>query len=183
MRSCCATPRVGWTLDLRKTYFGFLSEARQKSGGASFQGFFNNIDKDAFDNATDTERLAIEATGLRKPYKAKELPKPIGPGQEWTTGELVQFCESEAQEGGEFQERPERCYAAARCVVCHRFGGDGGATGPDLTQVAGRFGVKDLVESIVEPSKVVSDQYRASIVLTDDGQDLRRPDRQRANGK
>ena len=67
-------------------------------------------------------------------------------------------------------ENGKRAFAAARCVVCHRFGGDGGATGPDLTQAAGRFGVKDLVEAIVEPSRVVSDQYRASVIATDSGQ-------------
>jgi putative heme-binding domain-containing protein len=55
-------------------------------------------------------------------------------------------------------------------VGCHRFGGDGGATGPDLTQAAGRFGLKDLVEAIVEPSRAVSDQYRASIIATNSGQ-------------
>jgi putative heme-binding domain-containing protein len=54
-------------------------------------------------------------------------------------------------------------------VVCHRFGEDGGATGPDLTQAAGRFQLKDLVEAVVHPSKVVSDQYRASVVQTADG--------------
>jgi putative heme-binding domain-containing protein len=66
-------------------------------------------------------------------------------------------------------ERGQRTFAAARCVVCHRFGEDGGATGPDLTQAAGRFQLKDLVEAMVHPSKVVSDQYKASIVQTADG--------------
>ena len=51
-----------------------------------------------------------------------------------------------------------KTYAAARCIVCHRFAGDGGATGPDLTQLAGRFNIKDLSESILLPSKVISDQ-------------------------
>ena len=60
-----------------------------KSGGASYQGFINNMEKDAFANASDAERLAIEAAGLRKPFKPKELPKPIGPGKEWTTADLV----------------------------------------------------------------------------------------------
>jgi putative heme-binding domain-containing protein len=50
--------------------------------------------------------------------------------------------------------------------VCHRVGGEGGATGPDLSQVAGRFGIKELAEALVEPSKVVSDQYKASVVRT-----------------
>jgi putative heme-binding domain-containing protein len=43
------------------------------------------------------------------------------------------------------------------------------ATGPDLTQLAGRFNVRDLTEAIIEPSKVISDQYRGSTVVTKDG--------------
>lgn len=64
----------------------------------------------------------------------------------------------------------QRTFSAARCVVCHRFGGDGGATGPDLTQAAGRFGLKDLSEAIIDPSKVVSDQYRGTAIATTGGQ-------------
>lgn len=52
--------------------------------------------------------------------------------------------------------------------MCHRFGTDGGATGPDLTQVAGRFGLKEMAEALVEPSKVISDQYKASVIQTTD---------------
>ena len=63
----------------------------------------------------------------------------------------------------------ETMYKAARCVVCHRFAGDGGSTGHDLTQAAGRFTLKDLTESIIDPSKVVSDQYKTTIVETKGG--------------
>ena len=63
-----------------------------------------------------------------------------------------------------------RAFAASRCIVCHRFDGDGGATGPDLTNVAGRFSFRDLGESLIEPSKVVSDQYRSSLVETTGGE-------------
>src|SRR5262249_45826869 len=96
----------------------------------------------------------------------KELPKPIGPGKEWTTADVVAL-EAKLKSGRNFKSG-ERAFAAARCIVCHRVGGDGGATGPDLTQVAGRFGIKEIAESIVEPSKVVSDQYKASVVRTAD---------------
>jgi putative heme-binding domain-containing protein len=159
--------RKGWTLDERKYYFGWLSEARKRTGGASYQGFINNIEKEAFDNATDTERLAIEAAGLRKPFQVKALPKPQGPGHEWKVDDLVTFAGPRLK-GRDFKNG-QKMFGAARCIVCHRFNGEGGATGPDLSQAAGRFNLHDLVESIVEPSKVVSDQYRASIVSTADG--------------
>ena len=56
----------------------------------------------------------------------------------------------------------------ATCDRSGRVGGEGGATGPDLSNVAGRFGVRELAEALVEPSKVVSDQYKASVVRTAD---------------
>ena len=55
------------------------------------------------------------------------------------------------------------------CAACHRFGVEGGGVGPDLTAVAGRFSVHDLLESIVEPSKVISDQYAAISIATTNG--------------
>jgi putative heme-binding domain-containing protein len=155
---------VGWNLDRWKVYFASLEEARTKSGGSSYKGFLTNIEKDAFANASDADRLAIEAAGLRKPYRPKELPKAVGPGREWATADVVAL-EAKLKSGRNFKNG-ERAFAAARCVVCHRVGGEGGATGPDLTQVAGRFGVRELAEALVEPSKVVSDQYKASIVRT-----------------
>ena len=63
-------------------------------------------------------------------------------------------------------------FAATRCVLCHRFAGDGGATGPDLTQLASRFNIDALTEAIMQPSKVISDQYKASTVLTTDGRQI-----------
>ncbi len=159
--------KEGWTLDQRKAYFRWLDKARGWSGGASYQGFINNIDKDAYDNANDIERLAVEAAGARKRTPVKELPKPNGPGHDWTLTDLLKASET-GQTGRNFANG-QRAFAAARCVLCHRFAGEGGATGPDLTQAAGRFGFKDLVEATIDPSKVVSDQYRANVVATTNG--------------
>ncbi len=159
---------AGWNLDLRKQYFTFLRRAHEWAGGASFDGFLNNIEKDAFENATDAERLAIEATGARTPYKAPVLPKPQGPGHAWKKEDVLALTGTKLKSGRSF-ENGQRTFAAARCVVCHRFGGEGGATGPDLTQAAGRFSAKDLAEAILEPSKIISDQYRASVIETDSG--------------
>lgn len=156
-----------WTIDQRKAFFTALNEARTRSGGASYQGFLNNIEKDAYENAKDTDRLAIEALGLRKPAKAVSLPKPAGPGKAWTLDELAGLTK-DGFKGRNFANG-KKSFASARCVVCHRFNGEGGATGPDLSQVVGRFSPKDLAESIVDPNKVISDQYRASTIETNSG--------------
>jgi putative heme-binding domain-containing protein len=159
--------RFGWTLEQRKEYFDFLANARMKSGGASYQGFIDNIRKEALENASPAERKALEGELSLAPIQTEALPKPEGPGREWTLPELVKLTEQGLS--GRSYDHGQRTFAAARCVVCHRFGGEGGATGPDLTNVAGRFSYKDLSEAIVDPSKVVSDQYRASVVQTTDG--------------
>jgi putative heme-binding domain-containing protein len=161
---------VGWNLQRWQVWYGFLKEAQTKAGGASFQGFLRNIEKDAYANMTDTDRLAVEASKLRPAYRPKELPKPTGPGKEWTTADLVAL-EPKLKSGRNFKNG-EKAFAAARCVVCHRFGSDGGATGPDLTQAAGRFSLKDLSEAIVEPNRVISDQYKASVIETKGGKSV-----------
>jgi putative heme-binding domain-containing protein len=160
--------RDGWTLADRKAYFEFLDRARRWSGGASFGNFIKNIDNEAFDNATDAERLALEATGARKPFTPPELPKPQGPGRAWAMPEILNAAEQGLKRGRDFKNG-QKMFAAARCVLCHRFAGEGGATGPDLTQLAGRFNLKDLTESILDPGKVVSDQYKAVTIATSDG--------------
>jgi putative heme-binding domain-containing protein len=56
-----------------------------------------------------------------------------------------------------------------RCAVCHRFGGIGRDVGPDLTTITSRFKKADILDSILWPSKVVSDQYQAEMFERNDG--------------
>lgn len=163
--------RAGWTTALRRGYFEWFGRAQKWSGGNSYQKFLVNISNDAFAKATDQDRHALEALGLRNPPPVpKELPKPTGPGGDYSVDAILKRT-NEGLKGRDY-ENGKKMYAAARCVVCHRFAGDGGSTGPDLTQAAGRFALKDLVEAIIEPSKVISDQYKTVILSTDEGQTI-----------
>ncbi len=72
------------------------------------------------------------------------------------------------------QRQPPSAAAGARgiekaCSACHRFGAMGNNLGPDLTTLNSRFQKKDIVESILWPSKVISDQYEVTMVQTKDG--------------
>ena len=120
--------RDGWTGDQRVFYFSWLRDEHKKQGGRSFQKFLDNIEQEAYENATDADQFAVDAAGLHKPYKPEELPLPLGPGQEYTVDALVAL--SSAQPAGRNFVAGKRAFAAARCVVCHRFESDGGATGP-----------------------------------------------------
>jgi putative heme-binding domain-containing protein len=55
------------------------------------------------------------------------------------------------------------------CVQCHRFGGEGGNVGPDLTGVGKRVAANALLESILLPSKVIAEEYATHAFETDDG--------------
>lgn len=159
--------KAHWTPEARKIYFSWFDRARTWSGGASYIKFLNNIDREAFESMPEADRILVEASGARKPYKAPELPKPTGPGKDYSLDELIELSKTDMK-GRDFKNG-QKMYSAARCVVCHRFGGDGGATGPDLTQAAGRFNFKDVAEAIIDPSKVVSDQYKTTQIETKDG--------------
>jgi putative heme-binding domain-containing protein len=157
--------RYGWTLEQRKRYFAYLNEAGKKSGGASYGGFINNIRKEAMARTSEAERKALAAN--TPPPKPTELPKPKGPGKHWTLSELSAVTQNGLS--GRSFENGRIAFSSSRCIVCHRFDGNGGATGPDLTNVAGRFSYRDLAESLVDPNKVISDQYRGSTIETKDG--------------
>ncbi|MCA9204413.1 MAG: c-type cytochrome, partial [Planctomycetales bacterium] len=57
------------------------------------------------------------------------------------------------------------------CAKCHRLFGQGEAIGPDLTG-ANRSNLDYLLENVVDPSAVVSKDFRMTIVLLKNGQVL-----------
>lgn len=69
-------------------------------------------------------------------------------------------------------ERGKAVIAKIRCLDCHKFGDKGQGLGPDLSTVNSRFQPADILDSIVSPSKVISDQYKPITVATDDGRVL-----------
>ena len=67
-------------------------------------------------------------------------------------------------------EKGKDYFQQAGCFKCHRMAGDGGSTGPDLTGLGRRFDHRAMLEAIIEPSKVISDQYQSTQFVLDTGQ-------------
>ncbi|MCC7387208.1 MAG: c-type cytochrome [Phycisphaerales bacterium] len=160
------------TDDERTRYFTWLHGARTMSGGMSFEGYIRAMEREAMERLGETEQARL--TALLAGLDARAGDKPTQPArpivQHWDLAAAVGAVESM---GGERSlDRGKRLFTAARCIECHRFGGSGGSTGPDLTGVARRFSTHDLLEAAVDPSKAVSDQYEASVVKLRDGRVL-----------
>lgn len=86
----------------------------------------------------------------------------------WNLDELLEFLTSEDYHGGDMTSGAA-IFKKAQCASCHRMGSLGEAIGPDLTEISRRFQKKQILESILFPSHVISDQYATKQILTVDG--------------
>ena len=175
--------KTGWTENLRRDYLAWWNGARSKqhplkavqwftdagvnfNNGASFDGFVRNALAEVKASMSPAELAAMGdltkvQTALAAPTEARAFVK------EWTAAELLPLLDKVGQ-GRDFA-RGKAAFTSAQCILCHRYGDQGGAAGPDLTNVATRFKRQDLLESIAEPSKVLSEQYMMTVFTMKDG--------------
>lgn len=160
-----------WTPDQRTTYFSWFNKAAAFKGGNSLPKFILAIRDRAMEKLTDAERdqLAVATE------PASEAATPAGRAptqpvvvrevqQQWTMADLEPEL-PKVSSGRDFA-RGKEIFNSLQCAACHRFAGEGGGVGPDITAVSSRFSRRDLLESIVDPSKVVSEQYASYIIRT-----------------
>jgi putative heme-binding domain-containing protein len=163
----------GWTLDQRKIAFEALNKAEKMTGASTF-----------FKAISDTRS---ELAAALKPEEATQLaaiihpPKPAAlsphalPGhsfKNWTLADLEpQLAKMNAKSRS--RESARDALVRAQCVFCHRVSTDAtlpaGVFGPDLVQVSARFGRKDLLDHIMNPSKFIDEKFRLVTVKTSDG--------------
>lgn len=163
--------RAGWTPELRKQYLEWFIKAANYKGGMSFTGFVNQIKADAVNTLSQDERNQFADIINAKPANSGVFQPKLRPFvKQYKLDELAPIVEQGLR--GRNYDRGRRIFGEANCFACHRFDNEGGAHGPDLTGVSGRFGVRDLLESIIDPSKVISDQYAGVVIETTDGKQI-----------
>jgi putative heme-binding domain-containing protein len=175
----------GWTLDEQKDYLAWFKKDHEKAGhpadilqffkdvgrdysdGSSFPTFLKNFRNEFVDGLTPADQVAL----------AEYLPKEtnaLSPGtstskfvKAWTMEDLQPDLDK-AKSGRSF-DKGKAAYSQAQCILCHRFGNSGGSVGPELAAVASRLSPRDVLESIIDPSKVVSELFQNTIIETTDG--------------
>jgi putative heme-binding domain-containing protein len=178
--------RSGWTVAERARYFGWWLQPRahlRQSGallrwfadvgrefveGANFDRQLGTFRREAITALTPAERESLGAL-LDDPVASAPLApaRPRSLVREWTLAELLPAL-PEAAVGRDF-ERGRQAFLEAQCLACHRFGNLGGAVGPELTAVASKYDLRSILESLIEPSKVVSEQFQNVNVFLKDG--------------
>ncbi len=170
--------KSGWTKEVRERYFNWFYEALHQRGGMSYKGFLDNMKKKALTNVPESERdYFSELAGVYSPVQElADLPQPEGPGKDWTITQVrVLFNEDSVAYKGNVA-KGKVIYEAAMCGVCHRIDGEGGNTGPDLSQIHTRYKRNDIIFAIMYPSEDVSDQYAfTQFVLKDGSKQVGRP--------
>ena len=143
------------------------------ANGASFSGFLKGLRKEFAKTMNDAERIQFAELIQDSPAKANKVPaitKARAFVKHWTMNDLTPAL-GQAVNGRNFL-RGKEAFAAAQCATCHRFGSEGGAVGPDITAVASRFSRLDILSSILEPSKVISEQYENTSFTTRDDEEI-----------
>ena len=163
--------KTGWTPALRKTYFEWFVKAQTYKGGNSFAKFVLMMKADAMKTLSAAELVALKPVIDAKPTGSGTIvAKPRDFVKEHTLNALAPVVEAKLISGGRDFDKGRKLFAGTNCFACHRFDGEGGSSGPDLSGLAGRMGTRDLLESILDPNKEVSDQYQAvDIALLDGG--------------
>jgi putative heme-binding domain-containing protein len=175
--------KVGWTPETHRAYLTWFNTGRSKEhpehvvkwfteAGINFNNgsSFQNLIKKTKDEATAwIKPEQLTALGdLSQPAPATAAPVELRKFvKEYTTADLIPVLDKVGK-GRDFA-KGKAAFTSAQCILCHRYGDEGGAVAPDLTAVATRFKRQDILESITEPSKVVSEQYMNTILKLKDG--------------
>ncbi|MCB1066489.1 MAG: c-type cytochrome, partial [Verrucomicrobiae bacterium] len=167
--------KTGWTPELRKQQLEWFLKAANYRGGASFSTFIEFIKKDSLATFTDAEKTEHAELIAKKPETKSAIENlgAIFAGRTptmWTLEELSEAAET-GMTGRDF-ENGRKMFSGAACFACHRFGNAGGMTGPDLTGAGGRYSPHDFLDQVINPSKVISDQFAPIIVTKNNGESL-----------
>jgi putative heme-binding domain-containing protein len=167
--------KAGWTKELRTAQLEWFLKAANFRGGASFDKFIEFIRTDALATFSDAEKTQLAALIAKAPERksAIEALGAMFAGRtptNWTLEELSAATKTDLKNRS--FDNGRKMFGAAACFTCHRFGNEGGMTGPDLTQAGGRYSAHDLLDNIINPSKVINEQFVPSVVTKNDGEQI-----------
>ena len=165
----------GWTLEQRRTAFEALNRAEKLNGASSYFKAIADTRSELAAALKPDEAAALAA--VIHPVTAVALLPTALPGhtfKEWKLEDLAPRL-GEVGRGRSF-DGAKAALVSCQCVFCHRVGQDpslpAGVFGPDLSQVSARFNRHDLLMHVLQPSLVIDEKYRNTLLTLTDGRTL-----------
>jgi putative heme-binding domain-containing protein len=164
--------REGWTLGQRRAVFEALNRAEKLNGASTY---FKTLQDTRSELAADLppDQAGILAALIHPPKPVALSPHAL-PGhtfREWKLEDLEKRLD-EVGRGRSFASGRDAAIRG-QCVFCHRVSTDpslpAGIYGPELVQVSARFGRRDLLDHILNPSRVIDEKFRFLTVTRADG--------------
>jgi putative heme-binding domain-containing protein len=125
--------------------------------------------------SSDVAKIGVRAarsTAREEPALIDTLSKAgdLKSGVQTLTPEQMQQMLVDVQKLGK-AERGEALFRRndLACFRCHAIGGAGGLVGPDLVSIGASAQVDYLIDSLLQPTKQVKENYHSLVVVTDDG--------------
>lgn len=171
--------RDGWTLSQRQTYFRALNSSQEeylraekvfgrKGLNRRFIYAIQSLRQSAVETLSKEELKALERfIGDQGVMTAGDEEPVRGFVRAWRVADFLPLLQQ--VQNGRSYEKGKSAYEAAECARCHRFGDQGGTTGPDITTVGSRFDAQYVLEALLDPSKVVSDRFFNESIRMENG--------------
>jgi putative heme-binding domain-containing protein len=168
--------KAGWTTDLHTEYFEWMLKAANYRGGASFEKFIEFIRTDAEASLNADEKAALQPVLAKRPEKLSPLAA-LGAAlagrsvvKEWKLEDLAPAAERGLKKRN--FENGRKMFGNVGCFACHRFGNEGGMTGPDLTTAGARYSPRDFLDQVLNPSKEINEQFVPVVITRNDGETI-----------
>lgn len=163
----------GWGMDSRRVMFEALNRAEQMNGASTFFKAIQDTRNEMAAALSPVEMQSLAA--LIHPPKHVALTPHAMPGHSYRVWKMEDL-EGKLDQVGSAARSYDKGRAAAisaQCVFCHTMSPDrtlpAGLFGPELIQVSARFSRRDLLDHILNPSKVVDEKYRLLTITRTDG--------------
>ncbi len=159
----------GWTPDTQRQFLTWLGSARHFTGGKQLTERLRDIRVDFLKLLSDKQQqqFSEEIAALDKPLEVEEVVPARPVVKDWQLTDLEPHLASVTQNRSFKNAR--QALLAANCLKCHRIGSTGAQIGPDLSNVGKRFDSRAILESIIEPSKVMDPKYLYTVYVLSSG--------------